>query len=145
MCKVEHGGFTYPAGSRVTALLSGIRVALALRVNVSVMESTHEGSQNMKIVKEDNLMSKALGARGHLIKLLPEEQLRKMSTPRLLNIHRKLTARTGFLHHCSDEAGEAWATKELETLKPFETLLHSIMATREHVERKRLSPGVGAR
>jgi hypothetical protein len=79
----------------------------------------------------------------HLIKILPEEQLKKMSTLRLLNIHRKLTAYTGRLAYyanpdeCFPADEAAAAVRELETLMPFSTFLYGILATREHVKRRR--------
>jgi hypothetical protein len=87
-------------------------------------------------------MSKAMRSRGHLIKILPEEQLKKMSTLRLLAVHRKLTARTGLLSYyanpdeCFSDVEAASAVKELETLMPFSTALYAILATREHVQRR---------
>lgn len=77
------------------------------------------------------------------IKILPEEQLKKMSTPRLVNIHRKLTAYTGSLRYYANP-DQCWpdhvatsAAKELESLAAFSKALYAILATREHVERKR--------
>jgi hypothetical protein len=77
------------------------------------------------------------------IKILPEEQLMKMSTPRLVNIHRKLTAYDGHLRHLVNpdegfpDSVALKAQKELDALKEFSDALYRILATREHVKRKK--------
>lgn len=65
-----------------------------------------------------------------------------MSTPRLLNLHCKLTPQFGVLSYyanpdqCFPAEHAAWAAKELTRLAPFRDTLHRVLATREHVERR---------
>ena len=85
-------------------------------------------------------MSKA--TRNPVIKILPEAQMKKMSTGRLVNMHRKLTAHTGRLAYlanpdeCFPSETAIAAAKDLAALKEFSDALYRILATREHVERK---------
>ena len=75
------------------------------------------------------------------IKILPEEQLKKLSTGRLVNIHRKLRPQLGRLAYfanpdqCFPDHVAARAEGKLAELRPFSDALYAILATREHVER----------
>ncbi len=84
-------------------------------------------------------MSKATRSQ---IKILTEDQLKKLSTGRLLNIHRKISKPIGYFAYLADPNQcfpnniAVDAEKELSTLNKFSIVLHKILNTREHIERK---------